>query len=240
MELTVPVRGRNIFEDLPSGLLNGVNPYAQELVEACQAQTLPLLYGPYLREMKGSWKDLFARQSCSRLIPEKLILEVGVHKGKTLLEMAEAFPSYGFIGLDVTFKRVVVTARKARLRGLTNVLSVLADARMLGDLFGPRELGGCIVFFPDPWLKKKNQRHQRIINEAFMRGLEPLLERPGFFWMKTDAGDYFHEGSAAAARAGFLPAQGEQIFPEGDWESSFELMFKRKKVPIDSGKWILF
>ena len=234
----MPVRNADIFEDITVRLREGVNPWVRYLVEEHGSGELPALYGPYLQGLKGNWKQAFARFSGGALAPGKLILEVGAHKGQVLVEMAAEFPDYGFIGLDITFKRVVSAARKARDAGLKNVISVLADARFISDLFGASELAGCLIFFPDPWLKKKGQRHNRLLNEAFIRSLQVALDKGGFCWFKTDARDYFTDVTGLLDAAGFAPSCRPEPLTEDSRESVFESRFRRKKIPVYSGQWV--
>src|SRR5690606_23746557 len=114
---------------------------------------LPLSYGPNLKNLQGKWSETFEERMGFK--PSQIICEVGCHKGRTICEMASAHPDKAFVGLDITFKRVVTTARKAKDRGLKNVFSVLANAKAIEKLFVPGELDGFVMFFPDPWSKKK-------------------------------------------------------------------------------------
>lgn len=233
----MPIRNRDIFEDFPAKLNLDVNPWVSQLIEGRRNNSLPAFYGPWLKGKKGRWKDVFVENGFSTGGPAKIVLEIGVHKGKTLIEMAEAFPEYGFVGLDITFKRVVATAQKARERNLNNVISVLADARYMEQLFAKNELAGSLVFFPDPWLKKKSQRHNRLLNEGFIKELRQFVEDDGFFWFKTDAEDYFNEVSDILGRNKFLPHDRPEPLLTGNYQSVFELMFEGKELPTHSGAW---
>lgn len=233
----MPIRNRDIFEDFPAKLNPDVNPWVAQLIEGRKNNSLPAFYGPWLRDKKGRWKEVFVENGFSPDKPVKIVLEVGVHKGKTLIEMAEAFPDYGFVGLDITFKRVVSTALKAKERKLNNIISVLADARYMDHLFADEELAGTLVFFPDPWLKKKSQRHNRLLNEAFIEGLRRFIKDDGFFWFKTDARDYFDEVSEILNKHQFVSDQLPDPLLTGEYQSVFELMFEGKELPTHSGAW---
>ena len=43
-----------------------------------------------------------------------LIVEIGSHMGDVMCEMANNHPDKAFVGLDITFKRVVTLAEKAK------------------------------------------------------------------------------------------------------------------------------
>jgi tRNA G46 methylase TrmB len=58
--------------------------------------------------------------------------------------------------MDITFKRVITMAERTQKNDVHNVISVLANAERVELLFGAEELDGVVIFFPDPWILKKN------------------------------------------------------------------------------------
>src|SRR5215217_7297447 len=116
----MPMRDQELFDELPSALNLDVNPYVKELIEATQQDTeLPARYGPFLRGFQGNWQQYFvdrqkpkSERSLAPTAKPRLILEIGVHKGRSMIAMAKAHPELAFVGVDITFKRVVTTARK--------------------------------------------------------------------------------------------------------------------------------
>lgn len=182
----------DIFDDLAARLDVNINPYVKDAIESQKNNTLPILYGPSLKGMKGNW-----RQKFKELFPDndnkQLLLEVGCHKGQTLREMATSHPEINFIGIDITFKRVVTTAKRAVQDNLNNVISILGSARQLDEVFNKEELDGAMIFFPDPWCKKKKQARNRLVNDIFFKQLDSRLKPGSFFWFKTDYKPYFNE-----------------------------------------------
>lgn len=144
-----PIR---IFRELPSSHSGEVNPYYEILKKSARDRTLPLFYGPFLEGKKGNWREEFKNK------PKDLLLEIGCHKGSTLCQIAEDNKALGFIGIDITYKRVCETASLAVAKELQNVRSVLANGNELSYIFQEAELSGIIIFFPDPWLKKRSKR----------------------------------------------------------------------------------
>lgn len=179
----------------------GLNPaYNPWLAMLCSDHGLPLLHGPQLRDQAGSWRSFFA----SRLghEPQALIVEIGCHTGKTLSEMAIAYPRAAFIGIDLTFKRVVMTAYALQKHGLVNAISVLLDARHLDFLVGEDRLDGIVCFFPDPWPKRK-QRKKRLFSLNFCSMVSSIVADESFVWVKTDDEGYFTKIIGCLQDSGF-------------------------------------
>jgi len=151
--------------------------------------------------------------------------------------MAEAYPEIGFIGIDITFKRVAITAQRVKEKGLKNVFCVLINARLLAHIFAQSEINGIIIFFPDPWIKIRQAKH-RLFSQEFFRNIYKLLTPGGFFWLKTDRSEYFKLASS------FLESDFNKLdnllgFFAGDFSSTFEQCFLRQNLPIFSGIWAL-
>ena len=144
-----------------------VNPYIQVLIDAQKDKSLPLLYGPELRKRFNKWSKHFQAKNLCLDSPREIILEIGSHKGKVLCELAQDQKHKNFIGLDITYKRVALTARKIHEQNLNNATVLLANARYLDQFIAKDEINGIILFFPDPWVKKSRQKHNRLINKEF-------------------------------------------------------------------------
>jgi tRNA (guanine-N7-)-methyltransferase len=59
------------------------------------------------------------------------------------------------------------------------------------QLFGPRELQGVYILFPDPWPKKAQRKH-RMIEPRFLRKLYEVLADGGSLHIRTDDSSYFN------------------------------------------------
>src|SRR5690606_14131269 len=97
-----------------------INPYLKKFLTAIELDTLPIQYGLPLFEKKGNWRDYLASRMGAA--PEKLIVDIGCYKGKTLHDLAEKHADTGFIGFDITFKRVFISAERAEAKLLKNVV----------------------------------------------------------------------------------------------------------------------
>lgn len=230
----MPLINVDIFDDLPLRLKKNVNQYLDIFTQAHAEGSLPMKYGPELQGMRGGWQSFITKQNASPV--EKLIVEIGVHKAKVLRALAQKHPSFGFIGMDITFKRVVVSAQRLKEDGANNAAIVLGNAKAMTEIYADNELDGVIIFFPDPWTKKSRQIKNRLINPEFCQALKKVLKEDGFFWLKTDSSDYFHNAASLVEELGFVRMQNAPF--EGTYESVFEKRFKDQGLSTYEGAWL--
>lgn len=234
-------RYKSIFSEIPDSLNKNVNPYVKKLIEGRNNQELPAYYGSHLKDKKGFWREFFKSMKADepRCKVNRLFLEIGVHTGKVINELAAKFREDQFIGVDITYKRVVLSAQKAKIAGLDNLVTVLGDARYLDDLVAPEELDGIIAFFPDPWIKKKSQLHNRLFNHDFCKLMHQIIKINGFFWLKTDSKSYYEQIAISLKDAGFSKQEkpDEDLILNETAESTFESLFKRQNLPIYESVW---
>lgn len=195
--LTKPPSYADPFRDRTRKLSSLVNPYLHLLHHT---HHLPLLHGSRLRHASACWRTYFKTAGMTE--PQALLVEIGCYRGRNLLEVAQRFPQTACIGIDLTFKRVVLTAQAIHAQGLHNAVSVLSDARDLAALFRQDELDGVICFFPDPWAKARQQK-KRLLSTSYCAQLAKLLKDGGFVWLKTDHRSYFEQATQALQAQGF-------------------------------------
>ena len=235
----MPIKHPDPFTYSADGLSDQVNPYVAALRGANTDGALPLVFGQALAPYPGQWRERAAEYYQRQKPYKKLVLEIGCHLGRTLLEMAAAHPDILFIGMDITFKRVVTTAQRAKAKGLTNVFVVLANAVALGQLFADGEVDGCLIFFPDPWVKKARQAKNRLVDEAFARQLFGVLITGGFCWLKTDQLGYFEMATAQLDGVGLVQLDASTPPLLGaNFTSTFEQRFHQKGLETYAGQWM--
>lgn len=213
----------NIIEKLRKGEAapdKHFNPY---LMEALKYEEI--LFTPFDFH-NGRFADIVPSHS-------SLILEIGSYLGKNLIEMAEANPKINFLGLDITYKRVVTTARRIQKRNLKNAFVGICDGADLLNALPTKSLSGVCVFFPDPWSKEKQRKH-RLLNQEFFNVLKEKLKSDGWFWFKTDHENYFQETNSFAQEGGFCSSELSAqpcLIQGGPYQTVFEKLFLEKKLP---------
>ncbi len=113
-------------------------------------------------------------------------LEIGFGMGQSLLEMAKASPEQDFIGVEVHRPGVGSLLNGVLTEGVTNLRVFDCDAiEVLNQCIPDASLDRMLLFFPDPWHKKKHNK-RRIVQPAFAEKLRPKLKVGGIFHMATD------------------------------------------------------
>jgi tRNA (guanine-N7-)-methyltransferase len=119
-----------------------------------------------------------------------LILEIGFGNGQNLLDLALAHPNQGFIGVDVYRPgagRLMLALDRLEIG---NVRILLQDAaEVLLHRFTEQSLDRILIYFPDPWPKKRHHK-RRIVRPDFLHNLALCLKLKGFLHIATDSSDY--------------------------------------------------
>lgn len=115
-----------------------------------------------------------------------LTLEIGFGNGTSLTEMAAQDPRGDFIGIDVHRPGVGRLLKELEQRALDNVRVFCHDAvEVLERSIPDASLDRVLLFFPDPWPKKKHHK-RRILQPAFVALIARKLKAGGIFHMATD------------------------------------------------------
>jgi tRNA (guanine-N7-)-methyltransferase len=142
-----------------------------------------------------------------------LNLEIGFGMGKSLADMAEAAPEQDFIGVEVHLPGVGALLKEVEDRGLTNVRVYNIDANDVIDLCLPDAcLDRVMVFFPDPWHKKRHHK-RRLVQPEFVQRIRHKLRVGGVLHLATDWENYSeHMMEVMGESEGFANAQGAGEF----------------------------
>ena len=140
----------------------------------------PLLEAEALREL--------GLEKCVGAPP--IVLEIGFGRAELIMDLAEARRERGFLGVEVSRKRVEKAGRRVARRGLANVRLVHAPAEYLLERVLPPEcVDECWICCPDPWPKKRHHR-RRLISPAFLTRLTRALAPAARLHVSTDHPGY--------------------------------------------------
>jgi len=134
---------------------------------------------------KPDWDlaELFGREA-------PVILELGFGDGRVLKMQAKRDPNIDFLGVEVHRPGVGRLMRELDEEGITNVRLACADGvEVLQHNIAERSLSGILIFFPDPWHKKKHHK-RRLIQPGFVSMAASRLKRGGIMHMATDWEEY--------------------------------------------------
>lgn len=115
-----------------------------------------------------------------------LTLEIGFGNGDSLATIAEQDPASDFIGIEVHRPGVGHLLLELERRELGNVRVMCGDAiQAVRQCLPDRSLDRVLLFFPDPWPKKRHHK-RRIVQPAFVDLIAAKLGTGGILHMATD------------------------------------------------------
>lgn len=115
-----------------------------------------------------------------------LTVEIGFGMGDSLLQMAEEAPEENFLGIEVHRPGIGKLLHGLHEAKLENVRVVAQDAvELLQQHVEPDSVDRLLIFFPDPWPKKRHHK-RRLINPDFTELLRKVLRPGGRLHLATD------------------------------------------------------
>ncbi|HHM04204.1 MAG TPA: tRNA (guanosine(46)-N7)-methyltransferase TrmB [Gammaproteobacteria bacterium] len=137
------------------------------------------------------------------------VLEIGFGNGDNLLHMAACEPDTDFLGIEVYRPGVGRLFHHLRERDIRNVRVICDDAvAALQQRIPDASLDKVLLFFPDPWPKKRHHK-RRLVQTAFVELVGKKLKPGGCFHVATDWEEYAEHVLALMAGApGFLNLAG--------------------------------
>ena len=124
--------------------------------------------------------------------PGPLVLEIGFGMGHALLDYAKSNPDANCIGAEIYRPGIGALARALKDGEIANVRIFEGDARhLIAALLPDGALSLAMIYFPDPWPKKRHHK-RRLIEPEFVSRLARKLEAGGRLLLATDWEDYAH------------------------------------------------
>ncbi len=117
-------------------------------------------------------------------------MEIGFGNGDALIDMASRYPNTNFIGVEVHEPGVGQALMGIETLSLQNVRIIQHDAiEILQHMIPASALQRVLLFFPDPWRKKRHFK-RRIVQKDFVELVADKLESGGVLHCATDWQDY--------------------------------------------------
>ena len=164
----------------------------REFLQSCAGVTAPSAAGER-PSLVYPLRSIVERVDLAELFPthQPLEVELGSGDGSFLAEYARLHPEHNYIGVERLLGRIRKLDRKGRRAGLTNLRGVrLECSYFLEYLLPPHSAVALHLYFPDPWPKRKHQRH-RLVNERFPALVRQALTPGGTVYLRTDDKAYF-------------------------------------------------
>jgi tRNA (guanine-N7-)-methyltransferase len=167
-------------------------------------------------------------------------LEIGIGKGRFLLEQAALRPEVNFLGVEWSLKYLRLAKERARRRGLGNVRLFRGDARhVLQALVPDQSVARVHVYCPDPWPKKRH-RKRRLFTPSTIVHLERVLVPGGYLDLSTDVREYFEEIRLMVPKACGLREATDPLFPieAPEGRTSYEAKYITTGRPIHRASFV--
>lgn len=134
---------------------------------------------------KGKWESVFGEK-------RPLFLEVGMGKGRFLMDMARLHPERNFIGIEM-YDSVLLRALQKREEleeqgeSFSNLVFIRVDARLLPEIFEKDEVDGIYLNFSDPWPKARHAK-RRLTSREFLARYEQVLKKMALWNLRRITG----------------------------------------------------
>lgn len=181
------------------------------------------------QEKKGAWNQLFGNDN-------PVEIEVGMGKGKFLMELAQKNPDINYIGIERYSSVLLKALQKRDNLELTNIYFMCVDARTLADIFEEGEVSRIYLNFSDPWPKDRHAK-RRLTSPEFMAVYDKILKKDGVVEFKTDNRGLFDYSLESIPDAGWKIAAytfdlHHSDMAEGNVMTEYETKFSSEGKPI--------
>ena len=95
------------------------------------------------KEHRGHFCELFGNTN-------PIQIEVGMGKGKFIMELAQKYPETNFIGIERYSSVLLRALQKREELEIPNIYFMCVDAKELGEIFAPGEVEKIYLNFSDP------------------------------------------------------------------------------------------
>ncbi|MEE1228941.1 MAG: tRNA (guanosine(46)-N7)-methyltransferase TrmB [Lachnospiraceae bacterium] len=128
---------------------------------------------------KGKWREEVFHNN------NPLHIEIGMGKGKFIIEMARRNPYINYIGIERYSSVLIRALEKMEEEELENVRFLRFDAENLETIFDQGEINQIYLNFSDPWPKDRHAK-RRLTSERFLGRYDKVLKAHAPIEFKTD------------------------------------------------------
>lgn len=181
-------------------------------------------------EMRGRWKEAFGSDA-------PLHVEIGMGKGRFLMDMARLHPEISYIGIEKYSSVLLRAIQKMQEDPLPNVKFIRMDAEEIEAVFGKGEVDRIYLNFSDPWPKDRHAK-RRLESRQFLKRYDRILKKDGQIEFKTDNRELFAFALEELPEAGWRAKavtwdlHGDPAMNEGNVMTEYEERFSSLGNPI--------
>ena len=146
---------------------------------------------------KGNWKSEIFKNN------NPIYIEIGMGKGKFIMELAGKNPDRNYIGIEKYSSVLLRGLQKMEEAPLDNLVFIRMDAEEICNVFGEGEIDGIYLNFSDPWPKDRHAK-RRLPSRQFLERYSHILKRGKVIEFKTDNKDLFDFALGEVPEAGWV------------------------------------
>lgn len=145
-------------------------------------------------EYIGKWDQLFEKK-------RPIYIEIGMGKGKFLIENAIKYPDINFIGIE-KYDSVVAKSLPKIPECLTNIVVIRMDALNIDKVFD-KEIERIYLNFSDPWPKVRHSM-RRLSSRVFLEKYDKIFKGEKNIYLRTDNRDLFTFSLESFSQYGYV------------------------------------
>lgn len=149
---------------------------AKEIIESSNYVVLDY------KKYRGNYNKLFKNNN-------PIYVEIGMGKGKFIIDNAIKYPNINFIGIEKYDSVVVRAIQKLEDKDIPNLKIIRMDALEITDVFD-KEVSRIYLNFSDPWPKDRHE-HRRLSSDIFLKKYDLIFKDNKNIVMKTDNRNLF-------------------------------------------------
>lgn len=130
------------------------------------------------KSQKGRWREYWNNGN-------PLYIEIGMGKGRFLMDMARVNPAINYLGIEKYSSVLLRAVQKMELNPLPNLRFILMDAKEITEVFALEEVDRIYLNFSDPWPKDRHAK-RRLPSRQFLGLFDQILKKEGSLEFKTD------------------------------------------------------
>ena len=182
------------------------------------------------QSLKGRWHEFFGNDNPIRI-------EVGMGKGKFIMELAQMNPDINYVGIERYSSVLLRGLQKRAELELSNIYFMRIDALELTEVFAENEVERIYLNFSDPWPKDRHAK-RRLTSKEFFARYNVILKADGRVEFKTDNRPLFDFSVESVKEAGWkldavtYDLHHDEELCQGNVMTEYEEKFSSKGNPI--------
>ena len=181
---------------------------------------------------KGRWREALKWKADS-----PLDVEIGTGNGLFFTHHAQSHPQRALVGLELKYKPLIQTIRRAVKAGCQNVAVARYHAFNLDELFQENEINNAFIHFPDPWTSPKRPKN-RLTNAWLLNLIYELQKSGSYLNFKTDSREMFEWSLQEIQKTPYRVEFETFDLHNSDWAdrnfvTGFEKIFLQQNIKIN-------